>query len=205
MKHRAIAIVVALILVIGFGAQYTLRGAKHVPDPAQTNEPVRTASGPPKYVRRIATPEDRQRIADRIAAARAGQAGRGKSAPAGPAVTAAPPPPSLPSTPGSPPAEGELARASVPLRDALGEAIPLLAECFTPEQQRRDRRATVQMALVGDDVGTLIDADQLVDENGRPLAPELDACLRATLRSLQLPPLAEGGDLHIQYSFRFDD
>src|SRR5262245_30542479 len=136
MKQRAIAIVVALVLVIGLaaGVSWRRRGGKHIPQPAQAGELVRPASGPPKYVRRIATPEERQHIADRIPAARAARETHGaRPSLAGRATTAAPRPPSLPST-SSPPAEGELARASVPLRDALGEAIPLLADCFTPEQ-----------------------------------------------------------------------
>jgi len=202
MNHRAIAIVVALVLVLGLVFERTWhRGA-------------RTPSPPPPathYVRRIASPEQRQQIAERIAAAHAAAPASGSSvasgsaspsAPAPRVATSAPPPPSLP--PGPPPADGELARASVPLRDALTEAIPLLADCY-PAEARASQRATVLMSLVGDDKGTLVDADNLVDEHGKPLAPELDDCLRSTLRSMQLPPLAEGGDLHIQYSFRFDD
>lgn len=203
MKHRAIAIVVALVLVLGLVLERTWHrgGRTPVPPPPATH-----------YVRRIASPAERQQIADRIAAARAAPPAAGSSAagsapataPATPPKlpTSQPPPPSLP--PAAPPADGELARASVPLRDALTEAIPLLADCYPPDA-RAAQRATVLMSLVGDDKGTLIDADNLVDENGKPLAPELDDCLRSTLRSMQLPPLAEGGDLHIQYSFRFDD
>jgi hypothetical protein len=203
MKQRAIAIVVALVLVLGLVLERTWhRGGRTPPPPPATH-----------YVRRIASPEERQKIAERIATARAtatassGSSATGSSGPAAPApppgaATSAAPPPSLP--PGAPPADGELARASVPLRDALTEAIPLLADCYPPEA-RAKQRATVLMSLVGDDKGTLIDADNLVDENGKSLAPELDDCLRSTLRSMQLPPLAEGGDLHIQYSFRFDD
>ena len=203
MKQRAIAIVVALVLVLGLVLERTWHrgGRTPAPPPPATH-----------YVRRIASPEERQKIAERIATARAagaaassGSSATGSSGPAAPpprAAMSAPPPPSLP--PGAPPADGELARASVPLRDALTEAIPLLADCYPPEV-RAKQRATVLMSLVGDDKGTLIDADNLVDEHGAALAPELDDCLRSTLRSMQLPPLAEGGDLHIQYSFRFDD
>jgi len=201
MKHRAIAIVVALVLVLGFVLERTSHrgGERRVAVPTQPG----AASGGGGMVRRIASPEERQRIAERIAASRAAETSRSGTSNTGRAATSAPPPPRLPA--GPPPADGELARASVPLRDALTEAIPLLADCYPPAVQKRDRRATVLMALVGDKDGTLIDADQLADEHGQPLAPELDDCLRATLRSMQLPPLSEGGDLHIQYSFRFDD
>lgn len=62
------------------------------------------------------------------------------------------------------------------------------------------------MTLTGDpDVGTLIDAGELRDQNGKPLDPELDNCLRTTLGSLELPPLPSANPVHIQYSFRFDD
>jgi len=93
---------------------------------------------------------------------------------------------------------------SEPVKDALEDAIPYLADCY--QGGARTTRPAVQMTLVGDpSVGTVIDVDQLVDQDQHPLAPELETCLRDTLRSLELPPLDEGDSLHIQYSFRFDD
>jgi len=199
MNIRAIAIVVALVMIIGLIAERTWpRGREQTVPPAPASgERAGSAASRRGHVQRIASPAERQRIADRIAASRA--ASRASSS--GGAATSARTPPSLPATP---PADGELARASVPLRDALSEAIPLLADCYTPEP-RAQQTATVRMTLVGDQHGTLIDADELVDDTGAALAPALDDCLRATLRGMQLPPLAEGSDLKIQYSFRFDD
>jgi len=199
MKLRAIAVVVALVMIVGLIAERTWpRGRRAVtPPPQTTSEHAGSATGR-GIVQRIASPAERQRIADRIAASRAAARAR---AGGGAAATSARTPPSLPATP---PADGELARASVPLRDALTEAIPLLADCYAPEQ-RTQQTATVRMTLVGDQHGTLIDAEELVDDNGAALAPALDDCLRATLRAMELPPLAEGGDLKIQYSFKFDD
>ena len=121
---------------------------------------------------------------------------------------APPQPPSLPgAAPNSDPGNTshDLARASPTLKTALTEAIPFLAECYktAPITQRRP---AVQMTLTGDpDVGTLIDAGELRDQNGKPLDPELDNCLRTTLGSLELPPLPSANPVHIQYSFRFDD
>jgi hypothetical protein len=55
------------------------------------------------------------------------------------------------------------------------------------------------------EIGTLIGADQLLDEAGKPLDADLDSCLRTTLRSLQLPPLDATRDIHMMYSFKLDD
>jgi hypothetical protein len=99
----------------------------------------------------------------------------------------------------------DLERASPQLKAALAEAIPFLAECYktAPITQRRP---AVQMTLTGDrDVGTLIDAEELRDQDGSPLDPELDDCLRTTLGSLELPPLDLAGPLRLQYSFILDD
>jgi len=61
------------------------------------------------------------------------------------------------------------------------------------------------MTLTGvPDIGTVIDADQIADESGKPLDPKLDDCLRSTLQSLGLPPLTEGDKISVKYSFRFD-
>jgi len=144
------------------------------------------------YVIRLATPAERKDVADRIEAARAARA---RQAP--------PEPPSLPGA--EPDTSHDLERVSAPLKAALEEAIPFLAECYqtAPITQRRP---AVQMTLTGDrDVGTLIDAEQLRDQDGKPLDPELDACLRTTLGSLELPPLDASRPLHLQYSFVLDD
>jgi hypothetical protein len=62
------------------------------------------------------------------------------------------------------------------------------------------------MTLVGDpSVGSLINPDQMTDEAGAPLDPALDRCLRDTFASLELPPLQDGDEFHVQYSFNFAD
>jgi hypothetical protein len=63
----------------------------------------------------------------------------------------------------------------------------------------------VNLTLDGDpDIGTLVHSDALTDATGQPLEPKLDACLRDALDQLELPPLKQGQQLKIQYSFRFD-
>jgi hypothetical protein len=99
----------------------------------------------------------------------------------------------------------DLERVGPKLKSALEEAIPLLAECYRTGSAKV-RRAAVGLTLTADpEVGTLIGADQLVDPDGKPLDAELDSCLRTTFSSLLLPPLDATSDLHLQYSFRFDD
>ena len=39
----------------------------------------------------------------------------------------------------------------------------------------------------------------------KPLEPKLDECLRATLESLELPPLRQGDKVKVEFSFVFDD
>jgi hypothetical protein len=138
-------------------------------------------------VTRLASVEERKQLADRIAAA--------------PAVRAAPAPdPDQP----IPSREPSLETIGVDLADALKEAIPFLAYCYKDADASPDRTVSVRMTLNGDrDVGTLIDPDQLVDKDGTPRATKLEGCLRRTLESLALPPLAQGDRLKIPYSFKF--
>ena len=66
-------------------------------------------------------------------------------------------------------------------------------------------RAAVYMTMTGArDVGTLIDADKMLDADRQPIDPALGDCLKTTLESLELPPLAEGDSIKLQYSFVFD-
>ena len=203
------AAIVAVIALVGFAVVRSLKQASSPrgpieasPAPAGSPPGASPAVGPaahtlPARVTRLASPAQRQEVADRIASA---HAARARQAP--------PQPPSLPgAAPSNDPGDTshDLERASPTLKAALTEAIPFLAECYktAPITQRRP---AVQMTLTGDpDVGTLIDAEELRDQDGRPLDPELDGCLRTTLGSLELPPLPSANPLHLQYSFRFDE
>jgi len=204
VKHRALWVAIALAIAIAGFLRFRRTSDASAPaspqataatagSPASTPATAGpTAPRPPAHVTRLATPAERKDVADRIASARAARARQ-----------ALPQPPSLPGA--AQDTRHDLERASAQLKAALGEAIPFLAECYktAPITQRRP---AVQMTLTGDrDVGTLIDAEQLHDQDGKPLDPELDACVRTTLGSLELPPLDTAEPLHIQYSFVLDD
>jgi len=209
VKHRtsgiailvavAIAIVIAVFVLVRNTSDRVparTRGAASQPaagsPPGSSPAAGSTAKPPPAHVTRLASPAERKEVADRIASARAT---RVRQAPT--------PPPSLPGA--AQDGSRDLERASAQLKTALAEAIPFLAECYktAPITQRRP---AVQMTLTGDrDVGTLIDAEQLRDQDGKPLDPELDSCLRTTLGSLEFPPLDLTDPLHLQYSFVLDD
>jgi hypothetical protein len=172
-------------------ADLTALAAAAATTPPGTAPALGSAVRPPDHVTRLATPADRQAVADRIAAA---HAQRARQVP--------PQQPSLPS--GEPDTSHDLEHASPRLKVALQQAIGFLAECYKTAPIT-NRRPAVQMTLTGDpDVGTLISADQLIDPEGKPIDPELEGCLRITLSSLELPPLGNTGDLHLQYSFRLD-
>jgi len=201
------AIVVAIALVGFLRVRSTSRAgsprgpsAASLPPAGSPSSSPATGSAalhPPAHVTRLASPAERQEVADRIASAHAARVRQ-----------ASPQPPSLPGgAPNADPGDTshDLERASPTLKAALAEAIPFLAECYKTAPLTR-RGPAVQMTLTGDpDVGTLIDAEQLRDQDGEPLDPELEGCLRTTLGSLELPPLPSANPLHLQYSFRFDD
>jgi hypothetical protein len=191
MRYAAIAVLMVVIIVVVVWRRRDDAGS------------IETSRG--RLVTRLVNAEERRRVADRIASAHASQQARSSSSssssPSSSSSSSSSLPPPRPSLPAETTTD-DLARISVPLRDALTEAIPLLAACYAPSE-RRDDHARARMTLVGDDRGTLIDADDLSDDAGRPLPPALEDCVKTTLRSLELPPLAEGGDLHIEYSFVF--
>jgi hypothetical protein len=60
------------------------------------------------------------------------------------------------------------------------------------------------LTLDGDrDAGTIIDAQQLFDQDDQPLPAIFDDCLRSTFQRLQLPPLTEGDRVEVTYPFLF--
>src|SRR5262249_23316928 len=147
-------------------------------EPASSTAPGAAKPRVPAHVTKL-TPDERKQIAERIAQA---QAARG--------AHAAPVRPSLP------PAEkldtNDLDPIQTTMLAAMKEATPFLAECYEKHVPNAQRKAAAFMTLTGDpDIGTVIDADQISDENGKPLDPKLDDCLRTTLQSLALPPLTE--------------
>jgi hypothetical protein len=164
-------------------------------EPAVAPSPAATTTSaparPPTHATQVSA-EERRQLADRIAAA---HAARGYQAPT--------PAPSLPEQ-GS--GSNDLERLTPHVLDALKEAIPFLAACYEQNAPKATRSALAQMTLTGDpDIGTIIDADEIVDEQHQPLPKKLDECLRNTMMTLELPPIAEGDKVKIQYSFRLDD
>lgn len=96
------------------------------------------------------------------------------------------------------------------IRGAMQEVLPFLGDCYG------DARATVLSAdhleirahftLTGDpDIGTVIDANQLFDENKHALPSKLDDCIRGTLQTLELPPLGDGDTIEVDYPLVFSD
>lgn len=141
------------------------------------------------HVTRLSSPEERRAIAERIAAAQAARVAQAASRP-----------PELPAEDHG----HDLERVAPRLKAAMGEAIPILAECYKTGAMT-EKRPAVQLVLSGDDVSTLVDAQQMTDPSGVPIDGELESCLRTTLASLELPPLGNTEPIHLQYSFRFDE
>jgi hypothetical protein len=98
-----------------------------------------------------------------------------------------------------------LESVGAPLKAGLDASIPLLAACYEKAGSASVKTAAANMTMVSDpDLGTVIDTATVTDAEGKPLAPELDTCLRDTIDQLELPPLGQVGKLNVQYTFRFD-
>jgi hypothetical protein len=207
------SIVVALAAIIGAiwylrrpssttAASDALRPAKVVAEPTAGGEsPSTPAAGPTRtvdHVTRLATREERKRLADQIAAAQTARAAAGRAA------TRAPAPPSLPAEV----VESEEAPISkATIRDAMREVIPHLTECYDaaiPDLPGNELQLVAELTLTGDpDIGTVIDAKELADKQGNKLPAKFDDCLRTTFQSLALPPLAEGDTVSVHCPFLF--
>jgi len=152
---------------------------------------ARPTPGPMTRVRRLPA-EERRQLGAQIEAARArGRAERASAGGAGGAAVAV-----LDDT-------ISLEQVGPKVQAAFQEAIPILAVCYGDKPA--GATAVVTMTMTSDpDLGSVIDTDAMLDQDGKPLAPELDDCLRTAIESLVLPPLEVGGRLPLQYSFLFD-
>ncbi len=150
-------------------------------------------------VRRLA-PDERRRLGEQIAAARRRAIARAAGADAGAAQAA---------DGAGDPADVVIALEQVggPLRAALEDAIPLLADCYQQAGGGAAARdAMARMTMISDpELGTVIDTEQVTGADGAPLPAALDECLRDRIDALALPPLGAGGRLPLQYTFTFDD
>jgi len=194
VRKLLVAILIAA-LVVGLVARGRHRDPTHGGPPpravpvavAVDNGAAHATAGPVDHVKRLASPEERKQLEKRIADARAARANAGTRS-----STSAP---QLPAT-----AAGGIESLPTKTLDALKAAIPYLSECFGSDSPKNP---IVQMTLEGDpDVGTLIDPGQMTDETGGSISGPLADCLQSTLQSLELPPLAEGSSVRLQYSFR---
>ena len=203
MKRVAVVLVLA---GIGLGIWFWRKPA-HSSAAADSKQPTPTATAPTPttparpidHVTKL-SPTEHQQLADRIAAA---QQKRQASPSTGAAAISAPERPHLPEA-----GSDEPAISKTQIRDAMREVIPIISECYQaaiPTLKEPNISITAHIMLTGDpDVGTLIDADQILDEAGQPLPAKFDDCLRSTFQSLALPPLAEGDKLEVHYPFRFE-
>lgn len=140
--------------------------------------------------------EERQRLADQIARARAERA-----APSGGGASSTTPRPSLPED-----GEADATLVRTTMKDAMREVIPYLADCYDKAGDKLPAaiKVAAEITLTGDpDVGTLIDTNRLSDGDGKPLEPSFDTCLKDAFASLQMPPLSEGGEVKVRYPFVF--
>ncbi len=166
-------------------------GATTTPEPRADDAPKPT-TGPARAIRKV-TPDERAAIADAIAKAQASRAARADRAqrPSGSAVQP------------SSDAVNEFAHG---LLMTLHEVTPYLAGCYDDGHGKHLTTAVVRMNFSGDpDIGTLIDPDTMVDGDGNPLDRNISECLRTTLQSLELPPLAEGSRMSAKFSFDLGD
>jgi RNA polymerase sigma factor (sigma-70 family) len=95
------------------------------------------------------------------------------------------------------------------IRSAMREVIPFLADCYTearPTLGADHLSIQAHFTITGDrDVGSVIDAKQLFDDDNKPLPAKLDDCMRSTLQTLELPPLGDGNSIDVTYPLLFSD
>ena len=143
-------------------------------------------------VTKLATADERQQLADRIANAHAARA----------AIHAAP----VPRLPESEDAS-ETPISKTEIRSAMRELIPFITACYEtaiPTLSTPDISVLASLTLIGDpDVGTIVDAHELADKTGQPIPAAFDDCLRNTFQLMALPPLAEGDKIEVRYPFEF--
>ena len=163
---------------------------------SSTARPTRAHPAPVAKVGRVA-PEERRRLADQIAKAKANRAAAGGGTTA--SSSAAGPRPELV-------AESDTTLVRTTMREAMREIIPYLADCYDKAGDKVPARVKVvaNMTLTGDpDIGTIIDTHGLADGDGSALEPSFDLCLKDAFVTLQMPPLSEGGEVTVTYPFVF--
>jgi hypothetical protein len=184
MKVAISAALVAIVLLGSYLLHHTEPKPPMVADDPPPPPMPKAAVPPPiakiDHAQRLATKAERQQLADQIASAQAARK----------ATAHAPHPPVLPV-------------ATTAMRDA----IPLIADCYQqamPQLADDETRIAAKLTLTSDpDVGTIVDAHQISDDQGRPLLATFDDCLRDTIQQLALPPIADGGTIEVTYPLTF--
>jgi len=170
--------------------------------PASTSPTTRSVP-PPQHVRKLANADERRELVAQIAAAQATR----KAARAAHHSSLGPGDSTDQGSFGSG-HEGDMDKDVI--RSAMREVVPFLTDCYG------DARATTLKAdhlevrahftLTGDpDIGTVIDAKQLVETNHQTLPATFDDCVRSTIQTLELPPLGDGDTVEVDYPFVFSD
>jgi hypothetical protein len=190
-----------ILAAVMIGIAIAILWSSHHRDAAKNVERAGSATAATSGgVRRLA-PDERRRLGEQIVQAIAHAHANG-SATSSTGATGA----SSSTGAGSAPALDDLPRIPLeqigqPLHDAMTAAIPLLASCF----KQHGSLAVAQMTMWSDpDTGTVIDTKALHDDNGQPLEPAVESCMRDTIDSLELPPLGQPGTFDLQYSFKSD-
>lgn len=182
MKVVIGAAVVAIVLLGSYLLHHTEPGpplvADDPPPPPMPKAAVPQPIGKIDHAQLLATKAERQQLADQIASAQTARKAAGH-APHPPILTVA----------------------------AMRDAMPLITACYTqaiPQLADDETRIAAKLTLTSDpDVGTIIDAHQISDDQGRPLLATLDDCLRDTIQQLALPPIADGGTIEVTYPLTF--
>ena len=200
---------IAALVVVGAVAVailwYTRRPADGAVDPSATAVPASAQPNawslvPPKpkpiaHATKL-EPDERKQLAGRITQA---QAERG-------ALSAAKRP-SLPDSPAPTLDPAHPDETKTTIRTAMREVVPLLGECYEkaiPTLGTHETKVAAKLTLTGDpDIGTIIDAHQILDDAGKPLPASFDDCLRDTMQHIALPPLEGGDTLDVNYPFVF--
>lgn len=197
MNKILIAVVVALV---AGGVAWKLYA--DVVTPASSPPPTTAATSTAHHVTQFASPAARTQLEQQIAAAAQTRREVTARVPT-PEPRLPTPEPRLP-TPGVV-ADGDMDKETI--RGAMREVVPFLAECYEtamPTLVADHLRIHAHFTIMGDrDVGAIIDAKQLFDEDEKPLPPKLDDCLRSTLQTLELPPLGDGSSVEVDYPFLF--
>jgi len=199
----AIAIIAIVLVVIRMRASATPDRAETTPatpnSAPRTGDRTATHASPPRpravdHVVELSA-ANRAQVASQIADAQRARTSH----------YAAPTP--APSLPAAVPLDQDLDALKTTLRSAMHDVLPHLQACYEralPSLATPNFTIKAQLALTGDpDIGTLIDAKQLLDGDGVPLPAALDDCLRSSLQSLELPPLSEGSTIAVTYPFMF--